>query len=69
VVEKGIRSIDPVIEKLGLVGKAYEAAYKLKWKHPDVKFTSGRRNRQEQAHAMARNIVGDGTNAHRKMPA
>ena len=36
---------------------AKKAAYELKKKHPSVKFTSGRRDKLEQAHAMATNVV------------
>jgi hypothetical protein len=48
---------DPEIEALGLSAVAKKAAYELKEKHPSVHFTSGRRNKQEQAHAMATNVV------------
>ncbi|MBV9154718.1 MAG: hypothetical protein JO097_00515 [Acidobacteriaceae bacterium] len=48
---------DPEIEALHLSAVAKKAAYELKKKHPSVHFTSGRRNKQEQAHAMAANVV------------
>jgi len=48
---------DPDIEALDLSEVAKKAAYELKKKHPSVKFTSGRRDKQEQAHAMATNVV------------
>ena len=49
--------IDPDIERLALGERAKKAAYLLKQKHPDVVFTSGRRDPAAQAHAMATNIV------------
>jgi hypothetical protein len=48
---------DPEIEALDLSDVAKKAAYELKKKHPSVHFTSGRRDKQEQAHAMAANVV------------
>ena len=48
---------DPDIEALKLRGTARKAAYALKKKHPSVKFTSGRRNKEDQARAMASNVV------------
>jgi hypothetical protein len=48
---------DPEIEALNLSAVAKKAAYELKKKHPSVHFTSGRRDKQEQAHAMATNVV------------
>jgi hypothetical protein len=48
---------DPAIEALKLRGAARKAAYALKKKHPAVKFTSGRRNKEDQARAMASNVV------------
>lgn len=48
---------DPEIEALNLSAVAKKAAYELKTKHPSVQFTSGRRDKQEQAHAMATNVV------------
>jgi len=50
---------DPAIEALNLRGAARRGAYALKQKHPSVKFTSGRRNKEEQARAMAGNVVRD----------
>ena len=48
---------DPAIEALNLRGAARAAAYALKKAHPSVKFTSGRRNKADQARAMASNVV------------
>jgi len=48
---------DPAIEALNLRGAARAAAYALKKAHPAVKFTSGRRNKADQARAMASNVV------------
>ena len=48
---------DPVIEALDLRGNARSGAYALKKAHPSVKFTSGRRNKEDQARAMASNVV------------
>jgi hypothetical protein len=48
---------DPEIEALDLAETARTAAYALKKAHPSIKFTSGRRTTQEQAQAMASNIV------------
>jgi len=48
---------DAEIEALNLADVAKKAAYELKKKHPSVKFTSGRRNKSEQASAMAGNVV------------
>jgi hypothetical protein len=48
---------DPEIEALDLSAVAKKAAYELKEKHPSVHFTSGRRDKQEQGHAMAANVV------------
>lgn len=48
---------DPEIEALDLSETAKTAAYELKSKHPAVSFTSGRRDKQEQASAMAGNVV------------
>jgi hypothetical protein len=48
---------DPEIEKLDLAPTARTAAYALKKAHPAVRFTSGRRNKAEQASAMAGNVV------------
>lgn len=47
------------IDELELVSYAREAAQALQAKHPEVVFTSGRRNSQQQAHAMAGNIVAN----------
>jgi hypothetical protein len=48
---------DPEIEALDLSDTAKKAAYELKKKHPSVSFTSGRRDKQEQASAMAENVA------------
>jgi hypothetical protein len=48
---------DPDIEKLNLAATARTAAYALKKAHPSIQFTSGRRNKEEQAAAMASNVV------------
>ncbi len=48
---------DPEIESLNLAPTARSAAYALKKAHPSVKFTSGRRDKEEQARAMASNVV------------
>jgi hypothetical protein len=48
---------NPQIEALRLRGTARAAAYALTKKHPAVKFTSGRRNKEDQARAMASNVV------------
>jgi hypothetical protein len=51
---------DPAIEGLDLAPTAKKAAYELKKAKPSVVFTSGRRDKDEQASAMAANIVKDG---------
>jgi hypothetical protein len=48
---------DPNIEALNLRGNARNGAYALKKAHPSVKFTSGRRDKEAQASAMAGNVV------------
>jgi hypothetical protein len=48
---------DPDIEKLNLAATARAAAYALKKAHPTVVFTSGRRDKAQQASAMASNVV------------
>ncbi|MEO8662840.1 MAG: hypothetical protein ABI693_30550 [Bryobacteraceae bacterium] len=48
---------DPEIEALDLGVVAKAAAYELKTAHPSVKFTSGRRGKDDQARAMASNVV------------
>ena len=48
---------DAEIEALDLADAAKQAAYALKKKHPTVTFTSGRRTKQDQARAMAGNVV------------
>jgi hypothetical protein len=45
------------IEELQLEPVAEQAARLLQQKHPNIEFTSGRRNVARQAHAMASNIV------------
>lgn len=49
--------IDEQIEALDLAPVARAAAYALKRAHPSVEFTSGRRNMEDQARAMAGNVV------------
>lgn len=49
--------LDPVIEGLNLRGSAKDGAEKLKAKHPGIIFTSGRRDKGDQARAMASNVV------------
>lgn len=49
---------DDAIEKLSLSDVAKKAAYELKRQHPSVVFTSGLRNREDQARAMASNVAG-----------
>ncbi len=48
---------DAEIDALDLAVTAKAGAQELKKKHSEIKFTSGRRNVAEQAHAMASNIV------------
>lgn len=48
---------EPAIEVLQLAPIARAAAYALKRAHPAVTFTSGRRSKQDQARAMASNVV------------
>ncbi len=50
---------DAEIEALDLAATARTAAYALKKAHPAVKFTSGRRNKADQARAMASNVVSN----------
>src|ERR1700732_4414217 len=45
------------IEELKLEPTADNAARLLQQKHPNIQFTSGRRDVPQQAHAMASNIV------------
>ena len=49
--------LDPEIEALALNDTAKQAAYNLKAKHPEITFTSGRRDKADQARAMASNVV------------
>ncbi len=49
--------LDAQIEALILNETARQAAYDLKAKHPEVVFTSGRRDKADQARAMASNVV------------
>jgi hypothetical protein len=51
--------LDAEIEALDLAKVAKEAAYALKKAHPSVKFTSGRRKKEDQARAMASNVVSN----------
>lgn len=48
---------DPDIEALNLTGNARTGAYALKKKHKAVTFTSGKRGKEDQARAMAGNVV------------
>lgn len=50
---------DPAIEALNLSDVARNAAYALKARCPQVIFTSGRRDKNGQASAMAYNVVRD----------
>ena len=50
-------AIDPEIEALNLALTAKKAAYALKRAHPSVIFTSGRRNKRDQARAMSENVI------------
>jgi hypothetical protein len=50
---------DPAIEALNLGPIAKKAAYALKKAHFTVVFTSGRRNKADQARAMAGNVVAN----------
>jgi len=52
---------DPEIEALDLSDTAKKAAYALKKQYPAVTFTSGRRDKAEQASAMASNVVQNRT--------
>lgn len=52
-------TIDPDIEALDLAPTARSGAYALKKAHPTVSFTSGRRDKADQAHAMAGNVVSN----------
>jgi hypothetical protein len=60
-----VPALDSEIESLNLAPSARKGAYALRQKHPAVRFTSGRRTRQEQAGAMAeavlehRNAIGE----------
>lgn len=48
---------DPMIENLHLNDLPRRSAYLLKQRFPNLIFTSGRRNRADQARAMASNVV------------
>lgn len=52
---------DPDIEALNLADTAKKAAYELKKAHPSVTFTSGFRTKDDQARAMAGNVVKNRT--------
>ena len=52
-----VGALDPAIEALDLADVARTAAYALKRAHPSVVFTSGRRNKADQARAMASNVA------------
>jgi len=45
------------ISALKLSSKAEKAAKQVLQEHPDIQFTSGRRDLKEQAHAMAANVA------------
>jgi hypothetical protein len=53
----GAPETDPDIEALDLTGDARKGAYALKKAHPSVTFTSGRRDKEDQARAMASNVI------------
>lgn len=55
----GTEPEDAEIEALDLAPVARAAAYALKKAHPGVKFTSGRRGKEDQARAMASNVVSN----------
>jgi hypothetical protein len=55
--QRALSMNDPAIEVLQLADTARRAAYALKRAHPSVVFTSGRRSKEEQASAMASNVV------------
>ena len=57
VADKTSTVSDPAIEALDLAATARTAAYGLKKAHPAVEFTSGRRSKEDQARAMAGNVV------------
>jgi hypothetical protein len=48
---------DAAIESRQLAGAARRAAYRLKAAHPQVVFTSGRRELRDQARAMSQNVA------------
>ena len=52
-----VRHATKAIESLALTPAAKAAAYELKRLHPGVVFTSGRRDKAAQAHAMASNVI------------
>lgn len=54
-----VAETDAEIEALYLADTARKAAYALKKAHPTVKFTSGRRDKNDQARAMARNVANN----------
>jgi hypothetical protein len=56
---KASAATDPDIEALSLADTAKTAAYALKKQFPDIVFTSGRRDKAEQASAMASNVVSN----------
>jgi len=55
--KKGEPEKDAEIEALDLDETTRKAAYELKKAHPSIKFTSGRRSKEDQARAMASNVV------------
>lgn len=50
-------ALDAALEVLNLSAVARTAAYALKKAHPSIVFTSGRRSKEDQARAMAGNVV------------
>jgi hypothetical protein len=50
-------ALDARIEALDLATTARAAAYALKKAHPAIRFTSGRRSKQDQARAMSGNVI------------
>jgi hypothetical protein len=58
ITPAGDGAMDPMIDRLFLRPIARAAAFELKRLHPEVVFTSGRRDKGAQARAMAENCVG-----------
>jgi hypothetical protein len=55
--DNAVAAVDAAIDALDLSTVARAAAYALKRAHPSVVFTSGRRSKEDQARAMAGNVV------------